>query len=222
MAADAKLAAHPRKSFAGSLSGADGHSPGTNPANGFALGSGLASELGLHGFSDGAPLPHKGPPEANPFLTKRQLEGPGEPAGPADKAGPPHGSRASKGREREPDSKTGHNLFISAAAVPPGSLLGGPGLVSAAPSAGSTAPASQAHRPFLGTFGPGPQFAMGPVSLQASLSSVAGSSVLQSLFGSVPAAAGLVHVSSAAARLTTSHTMGSFSSGVAGGAVGGN
>lgn len=222
VAADAKLAAHPRKSFAGSLSGADGHSPGTNPANGFALGSGLASELGLHGFSDGAPLPHKGPPEANPFLTKRQLEGPGEPAGPADKAGPPHGSRASKGREREPDSKTGHNLFISAAAVPPGSLLGGPGLVSAAPSAGSTAPASQAHRPFLGTFGPGPQFAMGPVSLQASLSSVAGSSVLQSLFGSVPAAAGLVHVSSAAARLTTSHTMGSFSSGVAGGAVGGN
>lgn len=228
VAADAKLAAHPRKSFAGSLSGADGHSPGTNPANGFALGSGLASELGLHGFGDGASLPHKGPSEANPFLSKRPPEGlggpgkePGEPAGPADKAGPPHGSRASKARDREPDSKNGHNLFISAAAVPPGSLLGGPGLVSAAPSAGSTAPASQAHHPFLGTFGPGAQFTMGPMSLQANLSSVAGSSVLQSLFGSVPAAAGLVHVSSAAARLTNSHTMGSFSSGVAGGAVGG-
>ncbi|KAI2587784.1 DOT1L isoform 9, partial [Pan troglodytes] len=71
-----------------------------------------------------------------------------------------------------------------------------------------------------GPFPPGPQFALGPMSLQANLGSVAGSSVLQSLFSSVPAAAGLVHVSSAATRLTNSHAMGSFS-GVAGGTVGG-
>ncbi|XP_058513580.1 histone-lysine N-methyltransferase, H3 lysine-79 specific isoform X2 [Ochotona princeps] len=237
-AAEPKLATHPRKSFASSLAGADGHSPGAHPSNSFALGPGLASELGLHGFSDGASLAHKVPSDANPFFTKRQLEGlgglkgeggpakePGEPGlslcGPMDKAGPPHGSRAGKGRDRDHDGKNGHNLFISAAAAaaPPGGLLGGPGLVTAAPAAGSSAPGGQAHRPFLGTFGPGPQF-MGPMSLQANLSSVAGSSVLQSLFGSVPAAAGLVHVSSAAARLTNSHTMGSFS-GVAGGTVGG-
>ncbi|ELK19334.1 Histone-lysine N-methyltransferase, H3 lysine-79 specific [Pteropus alecto] len=85
------------------------------------------------------------------------------------------------------------------------------------PGSASTAPSAQTHRPFLGTFAPGPQFSLGPMSLQANL----GPSVLQSLFNSVPAAAGLVHVSSAATRLTNSHAMGSFSSGVAGGAVGG-
>ncbi|XP_004865945.1 histone-lysine N-methyltransferase, H3 lysine-79 specific isoform X2 [Heterocephalus glaber] len=178
------------------------------------------------------------PPEANPFFNKRQLEGlgglkgeggpgkePGEPGlplcGPTDKAALPHGSRASKARDRELDFKNGHNLFISAATVPPGGLLGGPSLAPAASSTGSAASAAQAHRPFLGAFTPGPQFTLGPVSLQANLGAVAGSSVLQSLFSSVPAAAGLVHVSSAATRLTNSHAMGSFPSGVAGGTVGG-
>ncbi|XP_012601130.2 histone-lysine N-methyltransferase, H3 lysine-79 specific isoform X2 [Microcebus murinus] len=176
--------------------------------------------------------------EANPFLGKRQLDGlsslkaegskgkeVGEGGlalcGPGEKAPPPLGSKASKGRDRDLDLKNGHNLFISAAAVPPGGLLSGPGLAPAASSAGGAAPTAQTHRPFLGAFAPGPQFTLGPVSLQANLSSVAGSSVLQSLFSSVPAAAGLVHVSSAATRLTNSHAMGNFSSGVTGGTVGG-
>ncbi|XP_063476679.1 histone-lysine N-methyltransferase, H3 lysine-79 specific isoform X2 [Symphalangus syndactylus] len=253
--ADAKLAAHPRKGFPGSLSGADGLSPGTNPANGCTFGGGLAADLSLHSFSDGASLPHKGPEaaglssplsfpsqrgkegsDANPFLSKRQLDGlaglKGEGSrgkeagegglplcGPTDKA-PLLTCKAAKARDRELDLKNGHNLFISAAAVPPGSLLSGPSLAPAASSAGSAASSAQTHRPFLGPFPPGPQFALGPMSLQANLGSVAGSSVLQSLFSSVPAAAGLVHVSSAATRLTNSHAMGSFS-GVAGGTVGG-
>nr|XP_054959287.1 histone-lysine N-methyltransferase, H3 lysine-79 specific isoform X2 [Pan paniscus] len=253
--ADAKLAAHPRKGFPGSLSGADGLSPGTNPANGCTFGGGLAADLSLHSFSDGASLPHKGPEaaglssplsfpsqrgkegsDANPFLSKRQLDGlaglKGEGSrgkeagegglplcGPTDKT-PLLSGKAAKARDRELDLKNGHNLFISAAAVPPGSLLSGPGLAPAAASAGGAASSAQTHRSFLGPFPPGPQFALGPMSLQANLGSVAGSSVLQSLFSSVPAAAGLVHVSSAATRLTNSHAMGSFS-GVAGGTVGG-
>ncbi|XP_029421272.1 histone-lysine N-methyltransferase, H3 lysine-79 specific isoform X3 [Nannospalax galili] len=249
--AEPKLSTHQRKTFAGSLSAVDGLSPGANPPNGLAFSSGLATDLSLHSFHEGASVPHKGPeaslsfpsqrgkdgaPEANPFLSKRQLEGLGglkgegslgkEPneglplCGPVDKAVLPHSNRAGKGRDRELDFKGGHNLFISAAAVPPGGLLGTPSLVTVATSAGSATPAAQAHRPFLSTFTPGPQFTLGPMSLQANLGSVAGSSVLQSLFSSVPAAAGLVHVSSAATRLTNSHTMGSFS-GVAGGTVGG-
>ncbi|XP_070271830.1 histone-lysine N-methyltransferase, H3 lysine-79 specific isoform X5 [Myotis yumanensis] len=248
---DAKLATHPRKSFPGALSGAGGLSPISNPPNGFAFSGSLAADLSLHSFSDGASLSHKAPEvaslgaplsfsaprgkesstEPGPFVNKRQLDGLGGPKGegvkgregevslpvctPSDKASS-HG-KVGKGRDREPDFKNGHNLFISAAAVPPGGLLSGPGLTTAASSASGTAPSSQTHRPFLGTFAPGPQFALGPMSLQANL----GSSVLQSLFSSVPAAAGLVHVSSAATRLTNSHAMGSFSSGVAGGAVGG-
>ncbi|KAK2086946.1 Histone-lysine N-methyltransferase, H3 lysine-79 specific [Saguinus oedipus] len=252
--ADAKLAAHPRKGFPGSLSGADGLSPSTNPANGCTFGGGLAAELSSHSFSDGASLPNKGPEaaglssplgfpsqrtkeasDANPFLSKRQLDGlaglKGEGGrgkevgegglplcGPADKTPLPPG-KAAKARDRELDLKNGHNLFISAAAVPPGGLLSGPGLAPAASSAGSAGSSAQTHRPFLGPFPPGPQFALGPMALQANLGSVAGSSVLQSLFSSVPAAAGLVHVSSAATRLTNSHAMGSFS-GVAGSTVG--
>ncbi|XP_053076154.1 histone-lysine N-methyltransferase, H3 lysine-79 specific isoform X4 [Acinonyx jubatus] len=246
-AADAKLAAHPRKSFPGALSGAGGLSPSSNPPNGFAFSGGLAADLSLHSFSDGASLSHKVPEaaglgaplsfpaprgkdsaaEPGPFVNKRQLDGAGGPkgreagepgpsaCGPPDKASLAHG-KPGKGRDREPDLKNGHNLFIAAANVPPGGLLSGPGLATAASSVVSAAPSAQAHRPFLGTFAPGPQFALGPMSLQANL----GSSVLQSLFGSVPAA-GLVHVSSAATRLTNSHAMGSFPSGVAGGAVGG-
>ncbi|KAH0514136.1 Histone-lysine N-methyltransferase, H3 lysine-79 specific [Microtus ochrogaster] len=252
-AAEAKLPTHPRKSFASSLTAAEGPSPGANPPNGLAFSGGLAADLGLHSFNDGASLSHKGPEvaslsfpsqrgkdsttETNPFLSRRQPEGLGglkgegnagkesgeavPLCGSADKVALPHGSRAGKGRDRELDFKGGHNLFISAAAVPPGGLLGGPGLVTVASSAGSTTPAAQAARPFLSTFTPGPQFTLGPMSLQANLGSVAGSSVLQSLFSTVPAAAGLVHVSSAAPRLTNSHTMGSFSSGVTGGTVGG-
>lgn len=252
-AAEAKLPTHPRKSFAGSLTAAEGPSPGANPPNGLAFNGGLAADLGLHSFNDGASLSHKGPEvaslsfpsqrgkdsttETNPFLSRRQPEGLGSLkgegnagkesgealplCGSSDKVALPHGSRAGKGRDRELDFKGGHNLFISAAAVPPGGLLGGPGLVTVASSAGSTTPAAQAARPFLSTFTPGPQFTLGPMSLQANLGSVAGSSVLQSLFSTVPAAAGLVHVSSAAPRLTNSHTMGSFSSGVTGGTVGG-
>nr|XP_028694508.1 histone-lysine N-methyltransferase, H3 lysine-79 specific isoform X4 [Macaca mulatta] len=254
--ADAKLATHPRKGFPGSLSGADGLSPSTNPANGCTFGGGLAADLSLHSFSDGASLPHKGPEaaglssplsfpsqrgkeasDANPFLSKRQLDGlaglKGEGSrskeagegglqlcGPTDKT-PLLTGKAAKARDRELDLKNGHNLFISAAAVPPGSLLSGPGLAPVASSTGGAASSTQTHRPFLGPFPPGPQFALGPMSLQANLGSVAGSSVLQSLFSSVPAAAGLVHVSSAATRLTNSHAMGSFS-GVAGSTVGGN
>ncbi|EHH29437.1 hypothetical protein EGK_09868 [Macaca mulatta] len=254
--ADAKLATHPRKGFPGSLSGADGLSPSTNPANGCTFGGGLAADLSLHSFSDGASLPHKGPEaaglssplsfpsqrgkeasDANPFLSKRQLDGlaglKGEGSrskeagegglqlcGPTDKT-PLLTGKAAKARDRELDLKNGHNLFISAAAVPPGSLLSGPGLAPVASSTGGAASSTQTHRPFLGPFPPGPQFALGPMSLQANLGSVAGSSVLQSLFSSVPAAAGVVHVSSAATRLTNSHAMGSFS-GVAGSTVGGN
>ncbi|KAJ8776370.1 hypothetical protein J1605_015668 [Eschrichtius robustus] len=248
-AADAKLAAHPRKSFPGALPGAGGLSPSSHPASGFALGGGLAADLSLHSFSDGASLSHKAPEaaglgaplsfpgprgkeggaaEPGPFVNKRQLDGlapkgeGGPPVcGPADKASATHG-KAGKGRDREPDVKNGHNLFMAAAAAaaaaaaPPGGLLSGPGLAPAASSAGGTAPSAQTHRPFLGAFAPGPQFTLGPMSLQANL----GPSVLQSLFSSVPAA-GLVHVSTAATRLTNSHAMGSFSSGVAGGAVGG-
>ncbi|XP_053436929.1 histone-lysine N-methyltransferase, H3 lysine-79 specific isoform X2 [Nycticebus coucang] len=251
-ASDAKLAAHPRKGFPGSLPGADGLNSSPNPSHGFAFSGGLATELNLHSFSDGASLSHKGPEalgsplsfpsqrgkeasETNPFLSRRQLDGlkgegckgkeagEGGPAlcGPAEKVPPPLSNKATKGRDRELDLKNGHNLFISAAAVPPGGLLSGPSLAPAVSSAGSVAPPTQTHRPFLGTFTPGPQFTLGPVSLQANLSSVAGSSVLQSLFSSVPAATGLVHVSSAATRLTNSHAMGSFSSGVTGGTVGG-
>uniref|UniRef100_A0A8C0CXK3 Histone-lysine N-methyltransferase, H3 lysine-79 specific n=1 Tax=Balaenoptera musculus TaxID=9771 RepID=A0A8C0CXK3_BALMU len=247
-AADAKLAAHPRKSFPGALPGAGGLSPSSHPASGFALGGGLAADLSLHSFSDGASLSHKAPEaaglgaplsfpgprgkeggaaEPGPFVNKRQLDGlapkgeVGPPVcGPADKASATHG-KAGKGRDREPDVKNGHNLFMAAAAAaaaaaaPPGGLLSGPGLAPAASSAGGTAPSAQTHRPFLGAFAPGPQFALGPMSLQANL----GPSVLQSLFSSVPAA-GLVHVSTAATRLTNSHAMGSFSSGVAGATAG--
>ncbi|XP_034853612.1 histone-lysine N-methyltransferase, H3 lysine-79 specific isoform X4 [Mirounga leonina] len=248
--AEAKLAAHPRKSFSSALSGAGGLSPSSNPPNGFTFSGGLAADLSLHSFSDGASLSHKVPEaaslgtplsfpaprgkegsaaESGAFVNKRQLEGLAGPkgreagelglpaCGPPDKPLLVH-SKPGKGRDREPDLKNGHNLFISAATVPPGGLLSGPGLATAASSAVSAAPSAQTHRPFLGTFAPGPQFALGPMSLQANL----GSSVLQSLFSSVPAAAGLVHVSSAATRLTNSHAMGSFSSGVAGGAVGGS
>ncbi|XP_075400826.1 histone-lysine N-methyltransferase, H3 lysine-79 specific isoform X1 [Tenrec ecaudatus] len=251
-APDAKGTTHPRKGFPASLAGVDGPSPSTNPPNGFALGGALAADLSLHSFSDGASLAHKAPevaglgfpsqrgketggPEANPFLSKRPPDGlgslkceaskareTGELAGASDKAALPPGAKASRGRDRELDFTHGHNLFISATAVSPGGLLNGPGLAPAAPSTGSHAPSAQAHRPFLGTFTPGTQFTLGPMSLQANLGSVASSSVLQSLFSAVPAAAGLVHVSSAATRLTNSHTMATFSSGVTGGTVGGN
>ncbi|KAJ1060156.1 hypothetical protein K5549_004594 [Capra hircus] len=94
--ADGKLATHSRKSFPGTLPGAGGLSPNSLPASGFALGGGLAADLSLHSFSDGASLSHKAPEaaglgapmsfpgprgkeggaaESGPFVNKRQLDG---------------------------------------------------------------------------------------------------------------------------------------------------
>ncbi|XP_068021145.1 LOW QUALITY PROTEIN: histone-lysine N-methyltransferase, H3 lysine-79 specific [Melanerpes formicivorus] len=255
--------AHARKSLAMASSGADGLSPSTNSTNGFSYAGGLPAEGGLHGFMDGASLPHKaaeaapascplpfqpqrskdvGMAEPNPFLSKRQLEGlsstkgeelsraggkgkelsdgGGRAAACSEKSSAQHNGKLGKGREREVEFKNGHNLFISAA-VSSGGLLNGKSLPPAGSAAGSPASSVQTHHPFLSTLSTGSQFPLGSMALQANLSSVTNSSVLQSLFNSMPAAASLVHVSSAATRLTNSHTMGNFSPGVTGGTVGG-
>ncbi|XP_064031171.1 histone-lysine N-methyltransferase, H3 lysine-79 specific isoform X4 [Pogoniulus pusillus] len=182
--------------------------------------------------------------ESNPFLNKRQLEGlssaKGEesnrcgskgkelsevcsrPGGSSEKSCSQHNGKVNKGRDREVEFKNGHNLFISAA-VSSGGLLNGKSLPPAgSAAAGNPASSVQPHHPFLSTLSTGSQFPLGSMALQANLSSVTNSSVLQSLFNSMPAAASLVHVSSAATRLTNSHTMGNFSPGVTGGTVGGN
>ncbi|XP_038025106.1 histone-lysine N-methyltransferase, H3 lysine-79 specific isoform X3 [Anas acuta] len=180
--------------------------------------------------------------ETNPFLNKRQLEGlsgtKGEDlnrsgvkskeiseisirtGGSSEKNSLQHNGKVSKGRDRDVEFKNGHNLFISAA-VSSGGLLNGKSLSTAVSSAGNPASSVQTHHPFLNTLTTGSQFPLGPMALQANLNSVTNSSVLQSLFNSMPAAASLVHVSSAATRLTNSHTMGNFSPGVTGGTVGG-
>ncbi|XP_070602827.1 histone-lysine N-methyltransferase, H3 lysine-79 specific isoform X4 [Erythrolamprus reginae] len=175
--------------------------------------------------------------EMNPFLGKRQLESHGggkgedlswpglkgkeanELRGSSDKALVLN-NKFGKGRERDVEFKNGHNLFIAAAAaaaaaaVPSGGLLNGKSLSAASSGKSSgTASSSQAHHPFLNSLAAGTQFPLGPM--------VTNSSVLQSLFNSMPAAS-LVHVSSAATRLTNSHTMGNFSPGMTGGTVGGN
>lgn len=178
-----------------------------------------------------------GVPETNPFLGKRQLEslggGKGEDlswsglkskeanelsvrlGGSSDKALVLN-NKFSKGRERDVEFKNGHNLFIAAAAaaaVPSGGLLNGKSLSAASSGkSSSTASSTQTHHPFLNSLTTGTQFPLGPM--------VTNSSVLQSLFNSMPAAS-LVHVSSAATRLTNSHTMGNFSPGMTGGTVGG-
>ncbi|XP_077187663.1 histone-lysine N-methyltransferase, H3 lysine-79 specific isoform X3 [Paroedura picta] len=260
-----KAGAHTRKHAAMSAEGL-GQSGGS--VNGYAYNGGLSTDLGLHSFIDGALLPHKatemtalgssslgflvqrnkesGVSEANPFLSKRQLEGLGAMKGEevgwlgakgkeagelsvrlgatSEKASVLHNSKVSKGRERDVELKNGHNLFISAtAAVPSRGLLNGKGLsTSVSAAGGNSAPPAQAHHPFLNSLAAGSQFPLGSMALQANLNSVTNSSVLQSLFNSMPAAAaGLVHVSSAATRLTNSHAMGSFSPGVTGGTVGG-
>ncbi|XP_068775854.1 histone-lysine N-methyltransferase, H3 lysine-79 specific isoform X6 [Struthio camelus] len=181
--------------------------------------------------------------ETNPFLNKRQLEGlsstKGEDlnrsgvknkeiseisirtGGSSEKNSLQHNGKVGKGRDRDVEFKNGHNLFISAA-VSSGGLLNGKSLSTAVSSAGNAASSVQPHHPFLNTLTTGSQFPLGPMALQANLNSVTNSSVLQSLFNSMPAAASLVHVSSAATRLTNSHTMGNFSPGVTGGTVGGN
>uniref|UniRef100_A0A6I8N4T9 Histone-lysine N-methyltransferase, H3 lysine-79 specific n=1 Tax=Ornithorhynchus anatinus TaxID=9258 RepID=A0A6I8N4T9_ORNAN len=178
--------------------------------------------------------------ETNPFLNKRQLDGLGGLKGdefgraggkskemselgvhPSEKGPLQHSGKVGKGRDRDLEFKNGHNLFIAAAAAPPGGLLNGRSLPTAGPSSGNSVSAVQTHHPFLNAVTAGSQFPLGPGTLPANLSSVASSSVLQSLFNSVPTAASLVHVSSAATRLTNSHAMGSFSSGVTGGTVGG-
>ncbi|XP_071583671.1 histone-lysine N-methyltransferase, H3 lysine-79 specific isoform X4 [Heliangelus exortis] len=180
--------------------------------------------------------------ETNPFLNKRQLEGlsstkgedlnrPGvkgkemseisiRTGGSSEKNSLQHNGKVGKGRDRDVEFKNGHNLFISAA-VSSGGLLNGKSLSTAVSSAGNPASSVQTHHPFLNTLTTGSQFPLGPMALQANLNSVTNSSVLQSLFNSMPAAASLVHVSSAATRLTNSHTMGNFSPGVTGGTVGG-
>ncbi|XP_062452414.1 histone-lysine N-methyltransferase, H3 lysine-79 specific isoform X5 [Rhea pennata] len=181
--------------------------------------------------------------ETNPFLNKRQLEGlsstKGEDlnrsgvknkeiseisirtGGSSEKNSLQHNGKVGKGRDRDVEFKNGHNLFISAA-VSSGGLLNGKSLSPAVSSAGNPASSVQPHHPFLNALTTGSQFPLGPMALQANLNSVTNSSVLQSLFNSMPAAASLVHVSSAATRLTNSHTMGNFSPGVTGGTVGGN
>ncbi|NXE42327.1 DOT1L protein, partial [Ptilorrhoa leucosticta] len=259
LAMDTKVPGHPRKSLAVP---SDGLSPGTNPPNGFTYNGGLSGELGLHGFIDGAALPHKAPDgtapncslgfpsqrgkdlgvsDTNLFLNKRQLEGLGSKGeelsrpgvkgkelselsaragGSAEKNSVQHNGKVGKGRDRDVEFKNGHNLFISAA-VSSGGLLNGKSLSTAVSSAGNPAPSVPTHHPFLNTLTTGSQFPLGPMALQANLNSVTNSSVLQSLFNSMPAAASLVHVSSAATRLTNSHTMGNFSPGVTGGTVGG-
>ncbi|ETE62683.1 Histone-lysine N-methyltransferase, H3 lysine-79 specific [Ophiophagus hannah] len=174
--------------------------------------------------------------ETNPFLGKRQLEslgsGKGEDVswsglkgkeanelsvrlgGSSDKASVLN-NKFGKGRERDVEFKNGHNLFIAAAAaaaVPSGGLLNGKSLSAASSGKSSgTASSTQTHHPFLNSLTTGTQFPLGPM--------VTNSSVLQSLFNSMPAAS-LVHVSSAATRLTNSHTMGNFSPGMTGGTVG--
>ncbi|XP_074665003.1 histone-lysine N-methyltransferase, H3 lysine-79 specific isoform X6 [Strix aluco] len=180
--------------------------------------------------------------ETNPFLNKRQLEGLGgtkgedlnrsgvkgkeiseisiRTGGSSEKTSLQHNGKVGKGRDRDVEFKNGHNLFISAA-VSSGGLLNGKSLSTAVSSAGNPASSVQTHHPFLNTLTTGSQFPLGPMALQANLNSVTNSSVLQSLFNSMPAAASLVHVSSAATRLTNSHTMGNFSPGVTGGTVGG-
>ncbi|XP_053905867.1 histone-lysine N-methyltransferase, H3 lysine-79 specific isoform X4 [Cuculus canorus] len=180
--------------------------------------------------------------ETNPFLNKRQLEGLGgtkgedlnrsgvkgkeigeisiRTGGSSEKNSLQHNGKVGKGRDRDVEFKNGHNLFISAA-VSSGGLLNGKSLSTAVSSAGNPASSVQPHHPFLNTLTTGSQFPLGPMALQANLNSVTNSSVLQSLFNSMPAAASLVHVSSAATRLTNSHTMGNFSPGVTGGTVGG-
>ncbi|NXX96134.1 DOT1L protein, partial [Centropus bengalensis] len=180
--------------------------------------------------------------ETNPFLNKRQLEGLGgtkgedlnrsgikgkeineisaRSGGSLEKTSLQHNGKVGKGRDRDVEFKNGHNLFISAA-VSSGGLLNGKSLSPAVSSAGNPASSVQTHHPFLNTLTTGSQFPLGPMALQANLNSVTNSSVLQSLFNSMPAAASLVHVSSAATRLTNSHTMGNFSPGVTGGTVGG-
>ncbi|KAM6235789.1 histone-lysine N-methyltransferase, H3 lysine-79 specific isoform 7-T8 [Porphyrio hochstetteri] len=180
--------------------------------------------------------------ETNPFLNKRQLEGLGgtkgedlnrsggkgkeiseinlRTGGSSEKTSLQHNGKVGKGRDRDVEFKNGHNLFISAA-VSSGGLLNGKSLSTAVSSAGNPASSVQTHHPFLNTLSTGSQFPLGPMALQANLNSVTNSTVLQSLFNSMPAAASLVHVSSAATRLTNSHTMGNFSPGVTGGTVGG-
>ncbi|XP_041279259.1 histone-lysine N-methyltransferase, H3 lysine-79 specific isoform X5 [Onychostruthus taczanowskii] len=179
--------------------------------------------------------------DTNLFLNKRQLEGLGtkgeelsrpgvkgkelselsaRAGGAVEKNSVQHNGKVGKGRDRDVEFKNGHNLFISAA-VSSGGLLNGKSLSTAVSSAGNPAPSVPTHHPFLNTLTTGSQFPLGPMALQANLNSVTNSSVLQSLFNSMPAAASLVHVSSAATRLTNSHTMGNFSPGVTGGTVGG-
>ncbi|XP_078527225.1 histone-lysine N-methyltransferase, H3 lysine-79 specific isoform X1 [Lissotriton helveticus] len=242
-AADSKLTGHTWKTSPLSSSGTDGVSLKPNLTNGFAYNGVLLANGSLHSFTNGA-YSHKTADQptlrgkdssfldANPFLSKRQLEGLNGMKGEdlsqlfakgkevselglwLEKGPQQQNGKVCRGRDRDIELRNGHNLFISAA---PAGLLNSKSLPTAVSSAGNSANALQAHQHFLNTFGSGTPFALGPVPLQTN------SSMLQSLFSSMPTAASLVHVSSGATRLTNSHPIGNFSSaGVTGGTVGGS
>ncbi|MEE6487339.1 hypothetical protein FKM82_014869 [Ascaphus truei] len=143
----------------------------------------------------------KGVAEGNLFLSRKL---PSEAAKREDRGlpttrGDRSNGRAPRCRERDGEAKAVGNLFMAPGA---GVLLNG--------KAPGPAPLHPHH--FLSSLAAGSQLA-----LQGSLNSVASSSVLQSLFSSLP-----VHVAGAAGRLTNAHGMGGFvTPGVTGGTVGG-
>ncbi|XP_069505615.1 histone-lysine N-methyltransferase, H3 lysine-79 specific isoform X2 [Ambystoma mexicanum] len=251
-AADTKMAAHTWKTTPLGSTGTEVGCLKTSLTNGFAYNGVLSSNVSLHSFNNGATHSHKPldlptlnnalkgkdsiASDANPFLSKRQLDGlkimKGEDLSQLfskgkeatelglwlEKGSLTQNGKIYRGRDRDSELKNGHNLFISAA---PGGLLNSKTLSTAVSSSGNSA-SIHAHQHFLNTFGTGSQFPLGPMPLQGNMGSVANSSMLQSLFSSMPTAASLVHVSSPTTRLNNSHAIGNFSSsGVTGGTVGG-
>ncbi|XP_064424431.1 histone-lysine N-methyltransferase, H3 lysine-79 specific [Latimeria chalumnae] len=183
--------------------------------------------------------------EANPFLSKRQAEGlngikaeelsrsgvrgkdgcevGGRINACMEKNALQHNVKGNRSQERETEAKTNQNLFISAAAVPTGGILGVKNMTNAIPSSVNHVSSVQTHHhhPFLGTFTSGSQFPLGHLSMPVTLNSMVGASVLQSLFSSSPATTNLVHVTAAAGRFSAPHTAVNFStSGLAGGTGG--
>ncbi|XP_043910719.1 histone-lysine N-methyltransferase, H3 lysine-79 specific-like [Protopterus annectens] len=176
--------------------------------------------------------------EINPFLTKRPSEREGlvkagakskdnnelgcRIGGSSEKNLLQHSVKISKARDQETELKNGQNLFISAAAISPCGVLNGKSISSSASPAGSPASCAQMQHSFLSTFSSASQFPLGQIPVQGNLSSVTGSSVLQSLFSSTLATTNLVHVTASGTRLTHSNNVGGFpTSGLAGGSAGG-
>ncbi|XP_056430204.1 histone-lysine N-methyltransferase, H3 lysine-79 specific isoform X1 [Hyla sarda] len=162
-------------------------------------GSGCSSPGSASNLSDHTRMEMGKAPDGNLFLNKKCASDGGKreervPSTRVDR------SRGPRSRERDGEGRAGNNLFMSQGT---GVLLNGKG-----PGPNPL----QTHHQFLSSLTAGSQ-----LTLQSSLNSVAGNSVLQSLFNSVP-----VHVTGPAGRLTNSHGMGSFTSpGVTGGTVGG-